>query len=113
MVVSGDMHVADGYHRRRRDSHEQYSSNKSQHADLGNYGSFELEIAADDGTMTWKSNLQNISQLATDLNITGGIPILSYHLHQSWNLTADFAIGASQCGVENLGNHYDPYFAVC
>ena len=80
---------------------------------MGIYGTFELEISGDDGTMIWKSNLQKINQLATDLNIIGGITSLNYHLHQSWNLTADYAIGESQCGLANLGNHYDPYFAVC
>jgi len=79
---------------------------------MGMFGKFELEISADDGTMTWKSDLSNIDKLAKKLNIKDGIPTLNYHLHQSWDLDADYAIGGDECGFANLGNHYDPYFAV-
>lgn len=77
-----------------------------QYANLGKYGTFQLEISADDGTMTWASDLQHIDELAK------GIQELDYHLHQSWTLDTDYATGEKDCCVENLGNHYDPYFAV-
>ena len=83
-----------------------------QYATLGKYGTFELQISADDGTMTWKSDLHKIDALATELGIVAGIPSMNYHLHQSWTLSADYAIGGVDCGLANLGNHYDPYFAV-
>ena len=83
-----------------------------QYATLGKYGTFQLEISADDGTMKWTSDLSNLGELAASLNITAGIPSLNYHLHQSWNLSTDFATGGTACGLPNLGNHYDPYFAV-
>ena len=77
-----------------------------QYADLGKYGTFQLEISADDGTMTWASDLQHIDELVK------GIEELDYHLHQSWTLDTDYATGEKDCCPENLGNHYDPYFAV-
>ena len=84
-----------------------------QYASFGKYGTFELEISADDGTMTWKSNLANIDELAEELGIEGGIPSLNYHLHQAWTIEdADFAIGGEACGPSNTGGHYDPFFAV-
>ena len=83
-----------------------------QYATMGIYGTFELAISGDDGAMTWKSDLKNIDHLGTAMNISAGIPTLSYHLHQSWTLDEDYAIGGVLCGLANLGNHYDPYFAV-
>jgi hypothetical protein len=84
-----------------------------QYAELGKYGTFELEISADEGTMTWKSDLANIDELATELNITGGIQQLNYHLHSYWTWTElDFAIGGTDCDSLHTGGHYDPFFAV-
>ena len=83
-----------------------------QYAQLGEFGTFELEISADDGTMTWNSDLKNIDVLAEELGIEAGIPSLNYHLHQSWTLDENYATGGEACGAANLGGHYDPYFAV-
>jgi len=44
-----------------------------QNADLGAYGTFELEISVDDGTMTWKSDPANVAMLAEDLYKSDGI----------------------------------------
>jgi hypothetical protein len=80
-----------------------------QYADLGRYGTFDLEISADDGTMKWSSSLQNIKMLETELNVT--ISSLNYHLHQQWtDNNTDVAIGGVGCGPNITGNHYDPFF---
>jgi hypothetical protein len=87
----------------------------TQYADLGKYGTFEMDISADEGTMTWKSDLANINELATELGIVGGrIPLLNYHLHSFWALpdNVNYAIGGTACGANNTGGHYDPFFAV-
>jgi hypothetical protein len=85
----------------------------AQYADLGKYGTFDLTISADEGTMTWKSDLAHINELAAELNITMGIPALNYHLHSFWALPyVNYAIGGTLCGVANTGGHYDPFFAV-
>jgi hypothetical protein len=81
------------------------------HAILGDYGVFEMEIAADGSAMNWETTLTNLAQLATELNIATPIASLNYHLHQQWTTTgADFAIGSAGCGAAVTGGHYDPYF---
>jgi hypothetical protein len=88
-------------------------NNNPQYADLGKYGTFELDISADEGTMTWNSDLAHIDELATELNITMGIPALNYHLHSFWALPdVNYAIGGTLCGAPITGGHYDPFFAV-
>jgi hypothetical protein len=63
--------------------------------------------------MTWKSNLANIDELATELGIVGGIPALNYHLHSFWALQdVDYAIGGTACGANVTGGHYDPFYGV-
>lgn len=80
---------------------------------MGKYGTFEMEISADEGTMTWKSDLENIDELAKELGVEGGFATLNYHLHQSWtNMDADYAIGGEGCAPSVTGGHYDPFFAV-
>jgi hypothetical protein len=80
------------------------------HANLGQYGTFELEIAADDSFMSWKSSLNNVDQLEQDLGGDIEISALAYHLHQQWTLVdADYAIGATACGSSSTGGHYDPF----
>jgi hypothetical protein len=84
-----------------------------QYADLGKYGTFELVISADEGTMTWNSDLSNIDELADELGLPGGIQQLNYHLHSFWALSGvDYAIGGTDCGASNTGGHYDPFFGV-
>ena len=79
---------------------------------MGQYGTFEMEISADVGTMTWKSDLTNLDELAAELGLEP-FPALNYHLHQSWtNTEANFAIGGDACGPAVTGGHYDPFFAV-
>lgn len=62
--------------------------------------------------MTWTSDLKHIDDLADELQIENGISLLNYHLYQSWTLDTDYATGEDDCGLKNVGNHYDPYFAV-
>jgi hypothetical protein len=61
--------------------------------------------------MSWKSSLENIDVLATELGIMTPIASLNYHLHQQWTTSgADFGIGSAGCGPAVTGGHYDPYF---
>jgi len=62
--------------------------------------------------MTWTSDLQKIDVLSTELGLETPITSLNYHLHQSWTLDEDYAVGREACGAANLGGHYDPFFAV-
>jgi hypothetical protein len=84
-----------------------------QYADLDKYGTFDVKISEDEGTMTWETALSNIDELAAELAIPGGIAKLGYHLHSFWSLQdVDYAIGGTLCGPTNTGGHYDPFFAV-
>lgn len=79
---------------------------------MGQYGTFEMEISADDGTMTWTSDLENLDNLAEELGLEP-FPSLNYHLHQSWtNTETNYAVGGDGCGPAVTGGHYDPFFGV-
>ena len=86
-----------------------------QHADLGTYGDFYLQVT-DQGTMSWVSDLANLSHLPyfqepTNLPATG-VPDLGYHLHNKWvqGLGSKYEDTEGGCALVHTGGHYDPYF---
>jgi hypothetical protein len=81
-----------------------------QYAILGDYGTFEMEISADDAFMSWTAKLQNLDQLAIALGVDV-FSSLSYHLHQQWtSVDSDVGFSAIDCGPNVTGGHYDPFF---
>jgi hypothetical protein len=81
----------------------------NQFVDFGNYGTFEMEISANDSSMSWKASLHNIDQLA--LNLGMNITSLNYHLHQQWTtIGSDVGFSADECSMNVTGGHYDPFF---